>query len=127
VLPYKIIMYEAPHRLNRTLKDIFEVLGDRETAVARELTKLHQTVHRGKLSELVEKFTITPPKGECCILLAPYEEKTEEGDSSDWLSDLKKYESEGVNSKDAMKIVAKKYGISKRDIYKARITEDEIE
>lgn len=118
-LPYTIIFYEAPHRLTRTLQDILEVLGDRETVVARELTKLHQTVHRGLTGDLLERFLAAPPKGECCLLLAPFEEKKKEGKPSDWLEELKKMESEGHDRKEAMKIIAKRYGISKRDIYKA--------
>lgn len=127
ILPYTIVFYEAPHRLTRTLKDILETIGDREGAVARELTKLHQTVHRGKISELLTGFQVTPPKGECCLLLAPYQEKKVEGTSSDWLMDLERLESQGRDSKEAMKEVAKKYGISKREIYKARLDDQNVE
>lgn len=120
-LPYTIIFYEAPHRLTRTLQDIFEILGDRETVVARELTKLHQTVHRGLTGDLLARFQATPPKGECCLLLAPFEEKKKEGKPADWLEELGRMESEGQDRKEAMKIVAKRYGISKRDIYRAKL------
>lgn len=122
-LPHTLIFYEAPHRLARTLQDILEVLGDRKTVVARELTKLHQSVHKGLTSELQAKFQAIPPKGECCLLVAPYQEKRIEGGPGDWLKELKKVELEGKDSKEAMKIVAQKYGISKREIYKARLAE----
>lgn len=120
-LPYTIILYEAPHRLIRTLKDILEILGDRETVVARELTKLHQTVYRGLTSELLAELENSSPKGECCLLLAPYDQKTLEGEPSEWLEELNKLESEGKENKEAMKEVARKYGISKREIYKAKL------
>ncbi|NLI91711.1 MAG: 16S rRNA (cytidine(1402)-2'-O)-methyltransferase [Peptococcaceae bacterium] len=116
-----MIFYEAPHRLIRTLEDIHEILGDRVTVVARELTKLHQSVHRGLISELLEQFRIAAPKGECCILLGPPVREIEQGQPDDWLCEVNKLEREGKNSKEAMKIVAKKRGISKRDIYKARL------
>lgn len=122
-LPHTLIFYEAPHRLARTLQDILEVLGDRETVVARELTKLHQSVHKGSTSELQAKFQAIPPKGECCLLVAPYREKKIEGGPGDWLEELRRMELEGKDSKEAMKIAAQKYGISKREIYKAKLAE----
>jgi 16S rRNA (cytidine1402-2'-O)-methyltransferase len=123
-LPYTIIIYEAPHRLVRTLQDILEILGERKIAVARELTKLHQTVYKGLLSELLVRFQITPPKGECCLLLEPYKEEKIEGGPADWLTELRKLELEGKDRKEAMKVIAKRYGISKSVIYKARLDKE---
>lgn len=120
-LPFTVILYEAPHRLIRTLEGIREALGEREAVVARELTKLHQTVHRGSLENLLEIFDDIPPKGECCVLLAPCHEAQKEGQPADWLRELEELEAEGKDSKEAMKIVAMRYGISKRDIYQARL------
>ncbi|MDJ0305412.1 MULTISPECIES: 16S rRNA (cytidine(1402)-2'-O)-methyltransferase [Dehalobacter] len=118
-IPYTIILYEAPHRIKATLEDILEILGDRQTAVARELTKLHQTVHRGLANELLQEFRLAPVKGECCIILAPAEKNIDPGDPSLWMEDLRKFEKDGKDRKDAMKMVAKKYGMSKSMIYKA--------
>ncbi|MGI6450550.1 MAG: 16S rRNA (cytidine(1402)-2'-O)-methyltransferase [Desulfitobacteriia bacterium] len=123
-LPYTLIFYEAPHRLLRTLEDILEILGEREAVVARELTKLHQTVHRGLISELLAEFRAVPVKGECCLLLAPYVEPPKASNPAVWLEELKKLETAGVDTKEAMKTVALEYGIRKRDIYQARL-EDE--
>ena len=122
-LPYTIILYEAPHRLQRTLQDILEVLGDREVAVARELTKLHQTVHRGAASDLLAEFEQTPAKGECCLLIAPAkgQEQVLKNQATDWLRDLEKLEAEGVTGKEALRLVAQKYGIGKNAIYKAKL------
>jgi len=63
------IYYESPKRLQRTLKQLLEILGDRPAVVARELTKLHEEIVRGTLSELVVHFSQKTPKGECVILV----------------------------------------------------------
>jgi len=122
-LPYTIILYEAPHRLQRTLQDIIAALGDREAAVARELTKIHQTVHRGSLSALLAEFEQSPVKGECCLLLAPANGQGQGSKSrtEDWLQDLEKLEAEGVTGKEALKLVAQKYGIGKNALYQAKL------
>jgi 16S rRNA (cytidine1402-2'-O)-methyltransferase len=124
-LPFTCVFYEAPHRLVRTLEDMLEIMGDRQTAVARELTKIHQSVHKGLTSELRDVFRQLPPKGECCILLAPYVRREEKGQPSDWLAEVNEMELEGKNPKEAMKLVAQKRGISKREIYKAKLDQDE--
>ena len=122
-LSYTLIFYEAPHKLIRTLQDIHDIMGDRKAVVTRELTKIHQNVHRGKVSLLIEEFKTTPPRGECCLLVEPYVEIIDSGEPSLWLKDMKRFINEGNDNKEAMKIVAKKYGISKRDVYKALLDE----
>jgi 16S rRNA (cytidine1402-2'-O)-methyltransferase len=64
-----IIFYESPHRLTRTLRDIFRTFGDRQVAVARELTKKFEQVMRGRLSEVAEYFEKNSPKGEFVIVV----------------------------------------------------------
>ena len=64
-----LIYYESPKRIQRTLKHLLEELGDRPAVVARELTKIHEEIKRGTLSELLLYFTTKPPKGECVILI----------------------------------------------------------
>lgn len=123
-LTHTLIFYEAPHKLIRTLQDILEIMGDRQAVVTRELTKIHQNVHRGQVSMILEEFMSTPPKGECCLLLESYVEIIERGEPSLWLKDMKQALFEGEEKKEAMKIVAKKYGISKRDVYKALLDEE---
>ncbi|HHV64978.1 MAG TPA: 16S rRNA (cytidine(1402)-2'-O)-methyltransferase [Peptococcaceae bacterium] len=124
-LPYTLIIYEAPHRLLSTLEDILEILGEREAAVARELTKIHQQVHKGLISELLAEFQGVPPKGECCLLLAPYNAEKKTGEPAAWLEELRRLEEAGVDRKEAMKTVAKLYGIRKRDIYEACLVMEE--
>ncbi len=70
-LPATLVLFEAPSRLEATLADLAERLGDRPIAVARELTKLHETVHRGTARELAQHFAAHPPRGEIVILVAP--------------------------------------------------------
>jgi 16S rRNA (cytidine1402-2'-O)-methyltransferase len=69
-----IILYESPKRLKRTLKDLLEVLGDRPAVVSRELTKLHEEIKRGTLSELLSHFKAKTPRGECVILIGKYDQ-----------------------------------------------------
>src|SRR6185295_1804165 len=68
-VPGTLIFYEAPHRLAETLKDAYEILGEREAVVARELTKLHEEIKRGRLSELAEHYSNEEPRGEIVLLI----------------------------------------------------------
>lgn len=67
-----LIWYEAPGRLSKALKDVLQVLGDRPAAVARELSKLHESVHRGSVAELERAFSEDPPLGELVLLVGGY-------------------------------------------------------
>jgi 16S rRNA (cytidine1402-2'-O)-methyltransferase len=64
-----VVFYESPRRLVRTLRDILQYIGDRPAAVCRELTKLHEEITRGTVSELSDYYTKHPPKGECVIII----------------------------------------------------------
>jgi len=65
-----IILYESPHRLIKTLNEILEIFGDREIAVAKELTKIHEEFFRGKISEVLKKLTPDKIKGEFVIVIS---------------------------------------------------------
>jgi 16S rRNA (cytidine1402-2'-O)-methyltransferase len=69
-LPYTMVFLETPHRLVNSLQDLLEVLGDRQAAVARELTKLHEEIRRGPLSQAFAHFQTTPPRGEFTLVVA---------------------------------------------------------
>jgi 16S rRNA (cytidine1402-2'-O)-methyltransferase len=69
-LPYTLIFLEAPHRLLDSLEDLLGTLGDRQMAVARELTKLHEEIFRGSLRQAIQHFTQEPPRGEFTLVLA---------------------------------------------------------
>jgi 16S rRNA (cytidine1402-2'-O)-methyltransferase len=68
--PHTLIFYESPYRLAGFLRDALEVYGDRDAALARELTKIHETVQRGKLSALLAQVEAAAPKGECVVVIA---------------------------------------------------------
>jgi 16S rRNA (cytidine1402-2'-O)-methyltransferase len=78
-----IVLYEAPHRIERTLSDLAIVLGDRPAALARELTKKFEEVRRGMLSELLAGVRRTPPKGEMVIVIQGANGRTTRRESSD--------------------------------------------
>ena len=118
-----MIVYEAPHHLKGTLKELKEVLGDRQTALCRELTKKFEEVRRMTLYEATDYYDSHEPKGEYVIVLeGKSHEELEKARQDDYLKmDLSQhmafYENEGYDRKEAMKLVAKDRGLSKRDIY----------
>lgn len=120
-----IILYEAPHRLVKTLEELSENLGDRKISLCRELTKKHETVFRGSLSEAVSWYRENPPKGECVMVLEGRSREEMEQEARQQWEDMpleahmEHYMSQGIDKKEAMKLVAKDRGISKRDVYQA--------
>lgn len=117
------VFYEAPHHLLNTLNDIYKYAGDREIAVERELTKRHETVNKGKISDVIAYFEENEPKGEFVIVLNgadPEEIKAKEMSKINEMSILdhfNSYVAQGLDEKSAMKQVAKDRGIGKRDVY----------
>lgn len=120
-----IILYEAPHRLVKTLEELSENLGDRKIALCRELTKKHETVFRGSLLEAVSWYKENPPKGECVMVLEGRSREEMEQEARQQWEDMpleahmEHYMSKGIDKKEAMKLVAKDRSISKRDVYQA--------
>lgn len=118
------ILYEAPHRLAKTLKELLDTLGDRNLTVLRELTKKHETAFCTTLSEAVAYYTENEPKGECVLVLAGADARQMEKERQEnWLQmpltdHMEHYLSQGMDKKEAMKAVAVDRGVSKRDIYK---------
>ena len=121
-----LILYEAPHRLIKTLKELFEYMGNRNIAIVREITKLHEEVLRGKLADIIadyesEKIAI---RGEYVLviegksLLEKREERQKSFEEISIREHYEKYIAEGMDKKEAMKAVAKDRGIQKRDVYK---------
>lgn len=118
-----MIFYEAPHHLKNTLKELYEAVGDTQAAVCRELTKKFEEVMRMPLPEVIDFYESHEPKGEYVIILAgKSRESLERASQEDFLSmDLLEhmavYEKQGYDKKEAMKLVAKDRGLSKREIY----------
>lgn len=117
------ILYEAPHRLLRTLAELLDVLGERRITVCRELTKKHETAFATTLSGAVSYYEVNEPKGECVIVMegrSREEMRLEEQKQWEEMSvqeHVAMYEQQGMSRKDAMKQAAKDRGVSKRDIY----------
>ncbi len=120
-----IIIYEAPHHLLKTLKDLYEVLGDRSITLCKELTKLHERAEKTTIASLIDKYEVEEPKGEHVLVIAgkTFEEKREESILSFMEMSIEEhmniYLEKGMDKKEAMKAVAKDRGVSKRDIYDA--------
>ena len=119
-----MVLYEAPHRLKRTLKELRGVLGSREITVCKELTKRYENRLQGDLDSILEYYEENEPRGEYVLVIAgrPQEEiRAEEQKSWESVSiedHMAGYEKQGIDRKTAMKMVAKDRGISKRDVYR---------
>ncbi len=111
-----VIFFESPRRLLSMLTDIQDIWGDRLAAVARELTKIHEEVRKGPISELIQFFSEQPPRGEISVVI--------EGNQEIIIPDLESVCDEvlqlmekGVEKKQALAIKAREYGMKKSDIY----------
>ncbi len=120
-IPATLVFYETPHRIAKSLKDCLEILGNRQAAVSRELTKLHEETVRGNLEELAENVANQKTKGEIVLVIdrtkigSPKSEVRSPKSVIDRVAEL---ENEGVNYKDALKKAAKEFGLSKSEAYK---------
>ncbi len=118
-----IIIYEAPHHLVRTLQDIFHILGNRKITICRELTKKFETILPTTLEKALEMYEKEEPRGEYVLVIEGKsldDRKKETMNSWQELSveqHMEFYEKDGIDHKEAMKLVAKDRGISKREIY----------
>ncbi len=118
-----IILYEAPHHLLRTLEDLYAALGDRKITLCRELTKRYETVFSATLSNAISYYRQKEPKGEFVLVIEGRSmQSLQEEKQQEWLSvplteHMAQYEQQGICHKDAMKLVAKDRGISKREVY----------
>jgi len=118
-----IILYEAPHHLKSTLKEIYDTVGERKITLCRELTKKFETIFPTTLANALQYYDENEPRGEYVLVMEgkSLEQKKQEQQQS--FSEMpieehmKKYEEQGVDRKEAMKLVAKERGISKRDVY----------
>ena len=118
-----LILYEAPHRLIKTLEELLKELGNRRITVCRELTKKHETLFKTDLEKALDWYRENPPKGECVLVLegrSREEMKAEERSRWEDISvpdHMEFYLKQGMEKKEAMKQVAKDRGVSTRDIY----------
>jgi len=122
-IPATLIFYEAPHRITESLRDAREILGEREAVVARELTKMHEEIIRGRLSELATRFSeaIPEPRGEMVLLIDRnlIETAFDESKSVPSLASLVAgFEAAGLEPRSALKKAAKQLGISRDEAYR---------
>ena len=126
-----IVLYEAPHRLARTLGELYTVLGDRQITLCRELTKLHEEALTLTLAGAVNYYEANEPRGEFVLVIQGRSmDEVRREEQADWLAmpvedHLKAYLQQGMDRKDAMKAVAKDRGVGKREIYQALLKEQE--
>lgn len=112
-----LVFYEAPHRLLDTLEDIEEIWGDREIAVARELTKIHEEILRGNISMVREHFEHNAPRGEICLVVAGYQQPVKTADLHTIIMEVDNLIADGMDKKEAFLTKAREYGLKKSDIY----------
>lgn len=117
-----LLFYEAPHRLADTLKDAWEVLGDRPACVAREVTKIHEEFLRGRLSELNEHIRQKPARGEITLLIGSATEESRQAESAPPKPLVSRVDElmrdEQIDRKAALKQAARERGMTKREAYK---------
>ena len=125
-----IILYEAPHRLIKTLAELSEVLGDRPVSVCKELTKKHETVYRSTLKEAVHYYESNEPRGEYVLVIEgksfaeQREEAMAESREIPLTEHMQRYLDQGMDRKEAMKAVAADRGIPKREVYRMLLEEE---
>lgn len=112
-----IIFYEAPHRLAKALCDMYEILGDREIAICKEITKIHESVNKTTLSKAAEEYGENE-KGEYVLVVAGYTEEKGEYTEADILRLLEECEKNGESASAAVKKVAALTGMPKNTVYK---------
>ena len=122
--PETLIFYESPHQLLRTLEELQAVLGDRQAVIGRELTKLHEEFRRGRLSELAARFREQAPRGEFVVMVAGRDETMAMPEpAATQISDegirqeLARRIAAGANKKDAIRMTASQWGLSRRRVY----------
>lgn len=118
-----IIIYEAPHRLVRTLGELRAALGNRRITICRELTKRFEEAYRTTFEDALNHYEVVEPRGECVIVIEGKsiadmkEEQVKSWEEMTLEAHMEHYESQGIAQKEAMRMVAKDRGISKRDVY----------
>lgn len=122
-----LVFYESPHRLLATIKNIYEILGDREAVIARELTKVHEEFIRGHLSEIIARIENNFLKGEFTILIAGItgeknrQNSTKQNDSKNGMSDSE----EELSLRQKLKKIAKETGKNTKEVYQLYLSERE--
>lgn len=119
--PRTIVMFEAPHRIKETLRDLSDVFQDREASVCREITKIHEELVKGPINELVDRISVT--KGEFTVVIGPAQVTAESPRSVDdaeiWIEFCHLTEKVGLGRREALRQIAGTHGLRARDVYAA--------
>ena len=119
-LPQTLIFYEAPHKLKNTLRDLLDNLGDRKISLCRELTKVHEEVIRGSISEMIALYEEKEPKGEYVLIVEGAKEEAPPQITVEKAAEMaRELIDKGMKASDACKQIAAKTEFSKSEIYKA--------
>lgn len=118
--PRTVVLFESPLRLATLLRDVLVELGDRQVAIARELTKLHEEVVRGRTSEVLAALADSEPKGEVVVVIEGRRED-DEVPAEELVGEARRLVSDGMRKRDAASTVAKRHDASANAIYEALI------
>lgn len=123
-VPGTLIFYEGPHRLAETLKDVYEILGEREAVVARELTKIHEEIRRGRLSELTAHYAEKKDvRGEIVVLVDRNVIRVAKTEPMSVVALVDQFERDGLDHRAALKKAARELGLSRAEAYRRLISE----
>ena len=117
-----LVIYEAPHRLTETLNDLVEILGDRETVLAREVSKVHEEFLRGRLTEVAKQIAGREIKGELTLLIGGSRGQSEVSQEQ-IEKEIRKLKNDGLRVKEIAEILGEKYGYPKKEIYRLALTQ----
>ena len=117
-----LVIYEAPHRLTETLNDLVEILGDRETVLAREVSKVHEEFLRGRLTEVAKQIAGREIKGELTLLIGGSRGQSEVSQEQ-IEEEIRKLKDDGLRVKEIAEILGEKYGYSKKEIYRLALAQ----
>lgn len=113
-----MVFYEAPHKLLKTLKDLYDILGERNIALCREITKIHEEVFKTTLSKALEHYNEFSPKGEFVLVIEGKKKVEAPLESIDGTALVKELTANGLSTRDAVKQIAKEYNLNKNQLYK---------
>lgn len=122
--PETQIFYESPHRVRATLQNMLAVYGDRPVVLVRELTKIYEEYTRGTIAELVAYLEENPLKGECLLIVEGASEQEQDLEEVDLIQEIDLLVQSGIKKNQAIKQVAKQFGLQKSDLY-ARYHQEE--
>jgi 16S rRNA (cytidine1402-2'-O)-methyltransferase len=120
-----LVVYESPHRLEASIADLAEVLGDRPAALVRELTKMHEEVRRGSLTDILESIRAAPPKGEIVLVIGGATDGGAEASGEELARSARELMDSGVDRAEALSRVAREAGVPRRRVFDALVEEND--